>query len=202
MLQHNTLKDYKHQVTGLRQQVKTEKQQAAAQRMLYTNWNQELNERIAVLRGEKKTWTTEAAAMRAAEKEAKASILERYRSISSHSHRPAQDTFAAQEKLLAEATNAVFSLKTQIKENAPKVDRLHDYEIQIEQLMKLQRLWYVRLRFFRSCHAHCMLYRESDVQKLNDSKEYLAAFASKYKKMELSVEAHEKALLDMEEAAA
>ncbi|KAI0748197.1 hypothetical protein C8Q80DRAFT_1219448 [Daedaleopsis nitida] len=162
---HNTLREYKHQVTGLRQELKVEKEQAVAQRMRYTDWNKELQERITVLRGEKKTWMSEAAAMRAAEKEAR-------------------DTFAAQGKLLAEATNAVFSLKTQIKENAPKVDRLHDYEIQIEQLMKLQRLW------------------ESDVQKLNDSKEYLAAFASKYKKMELSVEAHEKALLEMEEGAA
>ncbi len=57
----------------------------------------------------------------------------------------AQDTFAAQGKLLAEATQAVFRLETRIKENAPKVDRLHDYEMQIEQLMKLQRLWYVLL---------------------------------------------------------
>lgn len=30
--------------------------------------------------------------------------------------------------------------------------------------------------------------RESDVQKLNDNKEYLTAFASKYRKMELLLE--------------
>ena len=35
----------------------------------------------------------------------------------------------------------VFRLETQIKENAHKVDRLHDYETQIDQLIKLQRLW-------------------------------------------------------------
>ena len=52
-----------------------------------------------------------------------------------------QDTFAAQGKLLAEATNAVFRLETRIKENAHKVDRLHDYEMQIDHLIRLQRLW-------------------------------------------------------------
>ncbi len=45
-------------------------------------------------------------------------------------------------------------------------------------------------------------YRESDVHKLNDSKEYLAAFASKYKKMELRVDAHQRTQIEMEENAA
>lgn len=52
-----------------------------------------------------------------------------------------QDTFAAQRKLLAEASQSVFRLETQIKENAHKVDRLHDYETQIDHLIRLQRLW-------------------------------------------------------------
>lgn len=52
-----------------------------------------------------------------------------------------QETFVAQGKLLAEASNRVFQLETKIKENAHKVDRIHDYEKQIEQLIKMQRLW-------------------------------------------------------------
>lgn len=52
-----------------------------------------------------------------------------------------QATFEAQGKLLASATNKVFELETRIKETAHKVDRLHDYEKQIEQLVKMQRLW-------------------------------------------------------------
>ncbi|KAI0721023.1 Hamartin protein-domain-containing protein [Cerioporus squamosus] len=159
---HNRLKEYKHREARLRQELKEEKDQAAAQRVRYTDWNKELQDRIAALRAEKKTWTTEAAAMRAAEKEAK-------------------DTFEAQRKLLAEANHTVFRLQTQIKEHAHKVDRLYDYETQIDQLMRLQRLW------------------ESDVHKLNDSKEYLAAFASKYKKMELRVDAYERTQMEMEE---
>lgn len=41
--------------------------------------------------------------------------------------------------------------------------------------------------------------RESDVQRLNDNKEYLTAFASKYRKMELLLESHEKTLAEVSE---
>ncbi|KAI0362191.1 hypothetical protein OH77DRAFT_1515479 [Trametes cingulata] len=162
---HNKLKEYKHTVTRLRHELKEAKEQAIVARARYTDWNKELQERIAGLRSEKKTWTSQAAAMRAAEKEAK-------------------DTFAAQGKLLAEATQLVFRLETKIKENAHKVDRLYDYEKQIDQLIKLQRLW------------------ESDVHKINDSKEYIAAFASKYRKMELRLDAFESNEMHMEQDAA
>lgn len=54
-----------------------------------------------------------------------------------------QALFSAQSKLLAEATSEVSELKTEKKENQHKVDRLHDYERQIEQLIKVQRLWHV-----------------------------------------------------------
>ena len=40
-------------------------------------------------------------------------------------------------------------------------------------------------------HSLTVTHRESDVQKLNDSKDHLAAFASKYRKMELRLESYE-----------
>ena len=46
------------------------------------------------------------------------------------------------------------------------------------------------------------LFRESDVQKLNDTKVHLAAADSKYRKMELRLEAYEATQLEMEQAAA
>lgn len=52
-----------------------------------------------------------------------------------------QDSFAAQSKLLSDANHKVFELRTEIKAHQHKVDRLHDYERQIEQLIHLQRLW-------------------------------------------------------------
>jgi sigma54-dependent transcription regulator len=51
--------------------------------------------------------------------------------------------FTAQEKLLAEATKELFELQTQKKETQHKIDRLRDYERQIEQHIKMQRLWLV-----------------------------------------------------------
>jgi hypothetical protein len=48
------------------------------------------------------------------------------------------ELFAAQAKLLAEATKDLFELQTQ-----HKIDRFRDYERQIEQHVKMQRLWYV-----------------------------------------------------------
>ena len=139
--QHNRLKEYKHREARLRQELKEEKDQAAAQRLRYTDWNKELQDRNVALRAEKKAWTSEAAAMRAAEKEARVGVIYNLRPYRVRSLPCAQDTFAAQGKLLAEATNAVFRLETRIKESAHKVDRLYDYETQIDQLMKLQRLW-------------------------------------------------------------
>lgn len=69
--QHNKLKEYKHTVDRLRKELKEAKEQAIAARARYTDWNKELQDRVAGLRTEKKAWTAEAAAMRAAEKEAK-----------------------------------------------------------------------------------------------------------------------------------
>ncbi|KAH9856954.1 hypothetical protein C2E23DRAFT_806091 [Lenzites betulinus] len=158
------LKEYKRKVASLRDELKQTKDEAMRARARYLDWNGQLQDRMVKLGTEKKAWTREAAAMRAAEQEAK-------------------DTFAAQGKLLAEANQLVFRLETKMKENAHKVDRLHDYETQISQLIKLQRLW------------------EADVHKINDSKEYLAAFASKYRKMELRLDAYENCQSETDQSA-
>jgi hypothetical protein len=47
----------------------------------------------------------------------------------------------AQAGRLSDATENVFKLETEIKENAPKVARLRDYEDKINQLTKTQQLW-------------------------------------------------------------
>lgn len=54
-----------------------------------------------------------------------------------------QALFSAQGKLLADAEKEVFELTTRLKENQHKIDRLHDYERQIEQHVRMQKLWYV-----------------------------------------------------------
>lgn len=55
--------------------------------------------------------------------------------------------FTAQGKLLSEATKDVFDLKTQRKANQHKIDRLHDYEAQIQHFLEVRKIWCV----FWSC---------------------------------------------------
>jgi len=157
---HNKLREYKTEVMRLQRALKQHKEQSNAVKNQLQDHSKKAQERLREFRSEKKGWMEEAAAMRAADKEAK-------------------ETFTAQGKLLEEALQRVFQLETKIRENAPKVDRLHDYEKQIEQLITLQRLW------------------ELDVQKLNDQTEYLQIFNSKYGKMELRLDTYEQTHLDL-----
>ncbi|KAL4253155.1 hypothetical protein ABKN59_004132 [Abortiporus biennis] len=161
---HNKMKELKNEVYKLQKQLQDHKGESSRLKNQFADWNKRLQDKLRDLRAEKNSWNAEATALRAADKEAK-------------------DTFAAQGKLLAEATNKVFQLETQIKENAHKVERLHDYERQIEQFIKMQRLW------------------ESDVHQLNDQTETLKAYTSGYKKMELRVDTYEKTQAQMEEDA-
>ncbi|OBZ75601.1 Tuberous sclerosis 1 [Grifola frondosa] len=161
---HNKMREYKSEVLRLRKALTEHKEQATSVKNQYIDWNRKLQDMLTQLRKERETWTAGAAAMRVAEKEAK-------------------DSFAAQKKLLAEAVQRVFVLETKIKENAHKVDRLHDYEKQVDQLIKLQRLW------------------ELDVQRLNEDAEYLQAFTSKYRKMELQLQTYEQMHAEMQEYA-
>ncbi|EKM55596.1 uncharacterized protein PHACADRAFT_121237 [Phanerochaete carnosa HHB-10118-sp] len=159
---HNRLREYKAEVYRLQKEVKEQKEQALKVKNQYADWNRKLQDRIKEFRNEKSSWQTEASAMRAA-------------------HKETQDSFAAQSKLLSEANHKVFELKTDIKANQHKVDRLHDYERQIEQLIKLQRLW------------------EADVLKLNSQTEFLSECASTYKKMELRVANYQQVQEELEE---
>ncbi|CAL1704493.1 unnamed protein product [Somion occarium] len=161
---HNKMRGFKAEVQRLQKELKDHKDQTLTMKNQYLDYNQKLQDKLRELRAEKSSWQAEATAMRAADKESK-------------------DTFAAQGKLLDEATHRVFQLETTIKENAHKIDRLHDYERQIEQLVKMQRLW------------------ETDVHQLNEQNEYLKIFTNKYRKMELQVETYESILAKMEEDA-
>jgi len=91
--------------------------------------------------------------------------------------------FLAQRNLLADAERRESQLRTSIKETEHKVARLKDYEQQIKQHMALQRLW------------------DADVQNYKEQTEAMKVLLSKYKKMELQLEAYEKTHSLMEEQA-
>lgn len=54
-----------------------------------------------------------------------------------------QDRFIAQGKLLAEANQELFDLQTERKAYQHKIDRLHDYETQIQQFLAVRKTWYL-----------------------------------------------------------
>jgi chromosome segregation ATPase len=161
---YNKLRKYKAQVVGLERELKDHKEQASSAKNKYADWDTELQSKLREFREEKKSWITEAATLRSAEKEAQA-------------------RFTAQGKLLAQATNDLFELQTQKKETQHKIDRLRDYERQIEQHVKMQRLW------------------DNDFQKFNDRGEEIQLMKGQYRKMEMRLESYEKTQEQMDDQA-
>ncbi|KAH7914969.1 hypothetical protein BJ138DRAFT_242278 [Hygrophoropsis aurantiaca] len=161
---YNKLRQYKAQVQSLDRELREHKEQSSSAKNKYADWNTELQKKLREFREEKKSWISEATTLRNAEKESKA-------------------LFAAQGKLLADAAKEVFELQTQKKENQHKIDRLRDYERQIEQSLRMQKLW------------------DADFAKFNERAEEMQSMMTKYKQMELRLESYEKSQTKMEDDA-
>ncbi|KAG6333959.1 hypothetical protein ID866_5127 [Astraeus odoratus] len=161
---YNKLRQYKAQVQSLEREIHEHKEQSSSAKNKYADWNNELQKKLREFREEKKRWVSETAALRTGEKEARA-------------------LFDAQEKLLRDADQEVFELKTRLKENQHKIDRLHDYERQIEQHVRMQKLWDV------------------DFEKFNARGQEIEAMKSKCKQMEMMLDSCEKELEKRDEEA-
>ncbi|EDR10962.1 uncharacterized protein LACBIDRAFT_293458 [Laccaria bicolor S238N-H82] len=161
---YNKLRKYRAQVISLEKELQEHKRLASSAKNKYVDWNAELQKKLKELRDEKKNWVSEEATLRRAEKETQA-------------------RFAAQGKLLGEATNKVFQLQTQKKENQHKIDRLKDYEQQIEQHVKIQRLW------------------DEDFHKFNERGQEAEIMKSQYRQMEIRLESLERTQAEMDDNA-
>ncbi|KAJ7694239.1 hypothetical protein B0H17DRAFT_981160 [Mycena rosella] len=161
---YNKLRNYRSQVAALEAELRTHKASASSTKERYADWNTELQKKLQDFRDQKKSWINEAAALRTADKEAKA-------------------LFEAQGTLLADATKKVFELETQKKESQHKIDRLHDYERQLEQHLKVQRLW------------------DADFAKFSRRGEEMELIKSKYRQMEIRLESYEKSQAELDENA-
>ena len=71
--QHNRLREYKSEVYRLKKDLKDQKEQAQTMKNQFSDWNKKLQDRVRDFRTEKAAWLSEAAALRAADKEAKVS---------------------------------------------------------------------------------------------------------------------------------
>ncbi|KAG1754550.1 hypothetical protein EDB19DRAFT_1892526 [Suillus lakei] len=160
----NKLRHYRAEVQRLDRQLREHREQSSSAKNKYADWNTELQNKLKEFREEKKAWVSEAASLRTAEKDAQA-------------------LFAAQGQLLADAVKQVFELETQRKETQHKVDRLRDYERQIEQHIRMQRLW------------------DADFQKFNDRAEELQQLRTQFKQVELHLESYQKTFEQMSEDA-
>ncbi|KAJ7136538.1 pyrroline-5-carboxylate reductase dimerization-domain-containing protein [Mycena crocata] len=158
------LRKYRSQVATLEAELRTLKESASSTKERYADWNTELQKKLQDVRDQKKAWINEAAALRTADKEAKA-------------------LFEAQGTLLAGASQEVFKLQTQQKESQHKIDRLHDYERQIEQHLKVQRLW------------------DADFAKFTQLGEDMVRVKAEYRQMEMRLQCYEASQGEMSESA-
>ncbi|KAF8162891.1 hypothetical protein B0H34DRAFT_693349 [Crassisporium funariophilum] len=161
---YNKLRKYRAQVISLEAELREHKQQASNAKNKYADWNTELQKKLKELRDEKKSWITEAATLRGAQKETQA-------------------LFVAQGKLLADATKEVFDLQTQRKEVQHKIDRLRDYERQIDQHIKVQRMW------------------DEDFAKFNERADEIESMKSYCRQMEMRVVSMESSQAEMDDSA-
>lgn len=161
---YNKLRQYKAQVQSLEREIREHKEQSSSAKNKYADWNNELQKKLRELREEKKRWVSEEAALRTTNKENLA-------------------LFDAQKKLLADAEKEVFELKTRQKENQHKIDRLHDYERQIEQHVRMQKLW------------------DADFERFNARGQEMEQMKATCKQMEMMLESCEKSLGKVEEEA-
>ncbi|KAI6045663.1 hypothetical protein EDC04DRAFT_3136979 [Pisolithus marmoratus] len=161
---YNKLRQYKAQVQSLEREIREHKEQSSSAKNKYADWNNDLQKKLREFREEKKRWVSDEAALRTANKEILA-------------------LFDAQGKVLADAEKEVFELKTRQKENQHKIDRLHDYERQIEQHVRMQKLW------------------DADFEKFNARGREMEQMKASCKQMEIMLDSCEKSLEKMEEEA-
>ncbi|CAE6436938.1 unnamed protein product [Rhizoctonia solani] len=150
---HTKLKDYKAKLTKAQEDLATIRAEAAGTKSRHTQWVTELQDKLTRFREEKRSWAAEAVELRGEVNDTRAALK-------------------AQNEALADALNEVFNLKQQLRESAPKVEKIAAYEQTIDQLVKAQAL--------RDDSPEMRSYRE-DRAKLDE-------MISNYAKMELSLE--------------
>lgn len=74
-VQHNKMRELRAEVYRLQKSLEDHKGQASNMKNQYADWNKKLQDKLRDLRTEKNSWSAEAIAMRAADKEAKVRIL-------------------------------------------------------------------------------------------------------------------------------
>jgi arginine deiminase len=75
-LQYNKLRSYRTRVNRLENDLQEQMRNASSAKNQYMDWNSELQQKMKELREEKKSWISEAAALRGREKELQVRFIE------------------------------------------------------------------------------------------------------------------------------
>ncbi|QRW18801.1 hypothetical protein RhiXN_00207 [Rhizoctonia solani] len=167
---HVKLKDYKAKLTKAQEDLATTRAEAAGTKSRHTQWVTELQDKLTRFREEKRSWAAEAVELRGEVNDARAALK-------------------AQNEALADALNEVFNLKQQLRESAPKVDKIAAYEQRIDQLVKAQALRYILKR--RIPYSILTLVQRDDSPEMRAYREdraKLDEMISNYAKMELQLQ--------------
>ncbi|KAF7322880.1 HATPase-c domain-containing protein [Mycena chlorophos] len=144
---YNNLRKYRKQVAQLEAELQNNKADASSRKEKFADYNTELQQRVQTLKADKKAQTAEVTELRRADVE-KTALLD------------------AQKKLLAEANQKLMVLQTERRESQHKIDRLIDYERQIEQHVKVQRVWDADWKRFNA--------REAEIEEIKTEREAMA----------------------------
>ncbi|KAF5391254.1 hypothetical protein D9757_001967 [Collybiopsis confluens] len=158
---YNKLRTYRSQVVRLETELQEAKGLAVTARQKHVDWSSELQGKLRDLREEKRRWVELEAGLRSGKRDVEAQLQ-------------------AQTQLLSSANAEVFRLQTSIKENQHKIDRLKDYESQIEQGKKMWRIW------------------DTDFEKFQRRGAEIDMMRASRKQMEIRVESLEKIAEEME----
>lgn len=116
------LKDQNKTIDTLTAELAQQRADATQAQNKHVKWQEQLREKLATYREERKTWQNDAARLRGELGEVKTA-------------------FEKQKEDLAGVKNERFKLENQLAEVGPKVRHIEDYEARMRQLVESQKLW-------------------------------------------------------------
>jgi len=128
LIQVNRLKEQSKTIEILTAELAQQRTDATQAQTKHVKWQEQLREKLATYREERKTWQAEATRIRGELGEAQLALQK-------------------QKEDIATIKNERFQLQNQLAELTPKVRHIEDYEIRMQQLTDSQRLWWVLMMF-------------------------------------------------------
>ena len=120
----NRLKDQNKTIEGLTKELAQQRADATQAQNKHVKWQEQLREKLATYREERKTWQNEAARIKGDLSEAVMALQK-------------------QKDDIATIKNERFKLQNQLMEIEPKIRHIEDYEVRMKQLTDSQKLWCV-----------------------------------------------------------